>query len=464
MKKNLLLSGFALAAVLCAAGATLAIHQAVQAKAEAAAGSDVAAAIREYIAEDGTYTKKTDIFLTEQARGDMIDVFHAKHNVLRRTTYYDETKDALLMGDYDGGFASINSGYRKVDANMQHYAYAGDNTSTSDYFTNATPDYTVADTTPNAFFVNLSALASGASGLSTWTTDGSSYYYNFTEIALDEKGDYTDPFLKTVQFFAAPMLLQNTSYFTPDYVQIRKCTDWLSIRLYTSSTDNAKLTVYDESNGLLAEARVFKGLVASESSRWSLKGSWDSWTDAVPFSYCVHVRETEQYKLERAIDKETSFKVVDTVENKWYGITYVEESIRTHFTWDGENDANIKTNTTRDYTFYWKGSGKSLWVSSTQSFTVNLCSEWVEAYPKIGIYYWIDTYTTEKITVNLVSWPGDLKASAASVPVSINGLANKLIIVGCNDGGEKVVQSADLNIADSFSTATVASDNSVELA
>lgn len=281
MKKNLVVTGFALTAMLFAAGAALSIHNALAVHADDATPDEVNTAILGYINEGKTYTKKTQIFLTEEARADMVDVFHAKHNVLERTTYYDETTNALLMGDYDGGFDHINSGYRydSEAGNMKHYSYTGDNSSTADYFTAVHDDYSVKDTSPNEYFVNLSQIATEALS-QTWTKDGNgAFYHDFTTsestdpIPMDEHGNYADPFLKTIQYFAAPMLLQDNHYFTPRYVQIRTCSEWLSIRLYVSPGSNGSLTVYDDYNGLLAEARVFRGLVREETSRWASRAA-----------------------------------------------------------------------------------------------------------------------------------------------------------------------------------------------
>ncbi len=70
---------------------------------------------------NGVYTKKTNINLSEYAIEDIQEYFHGIVD-LDRTTYYKG--NALLMGDLDGGFANINSGYgTDASGNMTHFTW-----------------------------------------------------------------------------------------------------------------------------------------------------------------------------------------------------------------------------------------------------------------------------------------------------------------------------------------------------
>ncbi len=459
MKKNLVVTGFALTAMLFVAGAALSIHNAMAVHAEDASDTEVQSAILGYINESKTYTKKTQIFLNEEARVDMVDVFHAKHNVLERTTYYDETTNALLMGDYDGGFDHINSGYRydSEAGNMKHYSYTGDNSSTADYFTAVHDDYSVKDTSPNEYFVNLSQIAGEVLG-KTWTKDGNgAFYHDFTTsestdpIPMDEHGNYTDTFLKTIQYFAAPMLLQDNHYFTPRYVQIRTCTDWLSIRLYVSPGSNGSLTVYDDYNGLLAEARVFRGLVAQETSRWVVKGSWaEHWDVPVTMKYYATIRETEQYCLTQQFAAWTAFKVVDIERDYWYGMDNVDSSLKPFLSNDG---GNIKLGATRTYSLFWKASEESLWINVEDiTFTLNVEAAWYGDATQFGIYSFCKGYTDKDVwNPTYTEWPGNLVAAATTQTLTISGFSNLLTI---NVPGTST-QTADLDISVAFSSVTI---------
>lgn len=224
-------------------------------------GEDVQTLVNKYINAEKQYTKKTEIFLNEAAVAECEEYFHAGYVSLKRRTYYDETADALLMGDFGGGFANINSGYAKNGSNMEHYSYAdAASPKASTLFTARNVDYTVNNTTPNAFFVNLSAIASEVSE-HDWVLNGSVYEYAVGEINFSGS-DYADALLHKIQFFAAPLLLQNIvggvqNYLTPEKITIQEDADKLVIGLHVSSGDSGKI----EGGGtLLASASVEKGL------------------------------------------------------------------------------------------------------------------------------------------------------------------------------------------------------------
>jgi len=217
---------------------------------------EVVALIGEF-SEGKKYTKLSEIYLKEEALEDLKSYFHAGYQPMKMRTYYDEEANALLMGDYGGGFANINSGYAKVDTKMEHYTYTGSPVSASDLFTARNKTYDVEDTSPNDFFVNLSKIKTEA-GLHTWTGSGT-YTYTFDNVQRDAQGHYQDALLHDVQFFAAPMLLENFgAYLLPSKVEVEKVGDDLEIRYFVSGAEVSKLT---SEGGLLSKAIIKTGLV-----------------------------------------------------------------------------------------------------------------------------------------------------------------------------------------------------------
>ena len=222
----------------------------------AADPDDVKTLIQGYVdAQAGKYTKKTHIHLNDAAITELKEYFHAGANAPKRRTYYDETVDALLMGDYDGGFTHINSGYAKNGDNMDHYSYNGSSTDGSDFFTAKEVDYPVNNTSPNQFFVNLSNVAN-ESALHDWEVEGDVYTYEIT--SLEKEGDfYKDALLHKVFYFVAPMLLEK-AYFSPSKITVEEVDSKLVISLYVDGVDLAKL---DNEDGLLSQASIEKGLI-----------------------------------------------------------------------------------------------------------------------------------------------------------------------------------------------------------
>ena len=208
-----------------------------------------------YIGDGGQYTKKTTIYI----KGENVDAnyFHAGHTVLQRTTYY--SNGALLMGDLNGGFETINSGYANNGVNMDHFSSTQGLAGLTDS-TKRSVDYTVSNKQMSDYFFGLSELIADYDN-SKWvkTNDKEEYTYTIDSLAVDANGNYVDSVLKEYQYFAAPMLLQNLDanhYLSPRTIVIEDVEGTLSIRIYAPS-DTGKL--YSE-GGLLAEARVYKGL------------------------------------------------------------------------------------------------------------------------------------------------------------------------------------------------------------
>lgn len=216
---------------------------------------EVASLIGEFT-ESKKYTKLSEIYLKEEALLDLKSYFHAGYQPLKMRTYYDEEVNALLMGDYNGGFSNINAGYAKVESNMERYTYNAETPSVDTLFTAREKTYEVEDTSPNEFFVNLSRIQSETS-LHTWSGNGI-YTYTFENVQRDAEGHYEDALLHDVQYFAAPMLLEDFgAYLLPSRVEIEKVGDNLEIRYFVSETETNKLT---SEGGLLSKAIIQKGL------------------------------------------------------------------------------------------------------------------------------------------------------------------------------------------------------------
>ena len=190
---------------------------------------------------DGVYTKKSNIYLSSASQAEIAKYFHG--NVEKdRTTYYNG--EYLLMGDIDGTFNTINSGYRTAGADMKHFTYKDGK---------VVDDYTVKNTTLHEFYVTLNKLKDSNYFDSTWV-DGS-----HTVTGKDDK--YLADFLA----FTAPCLYDTVfenNYITSQGIilTIKEGSheiygDYLSLSITLTSTDSGKLI-----KGLiLSEARIYKG-------------------------------------------------------------------------------------------------------------------------------------------------------------------------------------------------------------
>lgn len=223
-------------------------------EAKATTSSDLAALMSEYVG-DGQYTKKTTIYVDDAIEGFDSAYFHAGSNQYKRTTYY--APGALLMGNLNGGFDSINSGYANDgEGNMNHYH----STEGLNGLTDAEKreiDYTVSGKTMADYFYDLKDLAEISSDIDSWVYEEGIYTYTIESLQYDEEGEYQDPILKQFQYFAAPMLLTHSSkdashYFSPASITVQETGGALSIKIYATS-DTGKLW---SDGGLLAEARV----------------------------------------------------------------------------------------------------------------------------------------------------------------------------------------------------------------
>ena len=220
---------------------------------------DLKAMMNKYIDDYGQYTKKSHIYL-KTSTPDFATYFHAGHTVQERTTYYDD--DVLLMGDIDGGFSTINSGYANSGANMVHFR-SEDGVNAINSAAVRTPDYTVENKQMSDYFFNLhdlvNAIAEGDWGkYEDPDTHHVTYYHEINNLER-VNGEYNDVLLKKFQYFAAPMLLQTAEhYLTFRSIVIDEMGGYLHISIYLADVDSGKV---DHADCLLAEAMVYAGLM-----------------------------------------------------------------------------------------------------------------------------------------------------------------------------------------------------------
>ena len=187
----------------------------------------------------GVYTKKTNIYLNSNSTNEISQYFHG--DVAKdRTTYYNG--EYLLMGDIDGGFNTINSGYRTSGSDVKHFTYQ--NGSVVD-------DYTIPGTTLHSLYVTMTKLKSNYLD-SSWSE------------GIHEVTSSSDKYLNDFLAFTAPCLTDyvlSSNYLTTNGMkleiaeEINSIGEHLALRIYASAVDSGKVGT----NLLLSEARIYKG-------------------------------------------------------------------------------------------------------------------------------------------------------------------------------------------------------------
>lgn len=392
-----------------------------------------------FIDENGYYTKKTTLYLTEAARGET-SYFHNGANAAQRATYYSENTGALLMGDYDGSFTNINSGYKNDgNGNAKHFTYLGTGDDTSDLFTNVEYGWTAQAQEVGNYYPTLTSLKKFFTiGGSAWSYDGAydSFVYSPTLGITD--GHYNDIILKNFQFFIAPMMLEG-NYFSWSSVRVTKASNFLSLRLMASASDEEKSTIKGATEVLVAEARVFKGLdFNSNPVPATLKGSFDSWGAGYTMSEITDIYVPEQYKYTLSVVEGTP---VELKVNHIYG---------GNDHWTGYNDSNkddyyvagsdnIQLSLAGTYTVYFKvlGDGhRSIYISRDsgldKEYTFNDVPDWViSSNASIFAWIWGGQYGGG-------SWMklSDLSVGAVSFKVTFDYSAGHILFVRCPSNTE----------------------------
>lgn len=189
----------------------------------------------------GVYTKKSNIYLTSAAVNDLQNYFHGEV-AKDRTTYYNSSY--LLMGDLDGGFDEINSGYRNSGKNMNHFTLVDGI---------VVDDYSVSNTDIHTYYVTLKKMKD-------------TKYFNSSWI----NGEYTvtssnDKYLADFLAFTAPCLTDyvfNSHYITDVGIKLTISEqkhlvfgEYLSMKMYVNALDKGKVG----NDLVLSEARIYKG-------------------------------------------------------------------------------------------------------------------------------------------------------------------------------------------------------------
>lgn len=236
--------------------------------------NELTSKVRTYY-NQGVYQKKTDINFTTETANELATYFHTGNTpILNRTTYFNG--NALIMGDIDGKFDYINSGYgtvtesnkAKVEQDVNHSVNVGDMThfTLNENLTTVTYNYTVPYSTSfidygyegkgmEAFYTTLENMSKNYFFKEDWQYDESIGYYH--EIT-DKK---TDGFLKDFLDITAPLLLtsiyEDTNYFTLDKLVIKEEDGFLSLQILLDST-SLGLTI--DNTNVLSEARIYPNI------------------------------------------------------------------------------------------------------------------------------------------------------------------------------------------------------------
>ena len=244
---------------------------------EANVNNDAKALVSSYYNE-GVYTKKTQMYLTEDAIVQFKDHFHV-NATSDRTTYY--SGDYLLMGDYDGGFDVVNSGYMNDGANIAHFEYSGDiNNPISKKYTS------IKGTSIEDYFVALDDM------LEEGYFDNFEYNGNQKYVYTVVAGSGVEEKLHDFLWFSAPGLEDSIfgnangyNYFSQEGIKLvleekshEYYGSYLSIRILLDVLDIGKVKTPEELENwetgddgyiipegeelVLSEARVYKGLNA----------------------------------------------------------------------------------------------------------------------------------------------------------------------------------------------------------
>ena len=249
MKKKIILSSILALGVL--GGVVGLTHGPVEVDASATSES-IVNTLKNYY-NDGVYTKKTQIDLTTVAETEIKEHFHGNVE-LNRSTYYKH--NALLMGDFDGSFKSVNSGYgTDASGNMTHFTWNQEAQETE-------IDYTVTKGEhQNWKDKDIDGMEGFYVTLNDMLVDG--YFDSWTsfEYSVINKND---KYLLDFLAFTAPCLestFLSSNYFTataqnPVKLKIQDRTDYLSLQIILNESNSGTV---NNTSRILSDARIYKG-------------------------------------------------------------------------------------------------------------------------------------------------------------------------------------------------------------
>lgn len=200
---------------------------------------DYSALLTEYH-NGGIYTKKSNIYLNSSSTAELAKYFHG--DVAKdRTTYYNG--EYLLMGDIDGTFNTINSGYRTSGSDVKHFTYQNGN---------VVDDYTVKDTTLHKMYVTMNKFKTSNYLDSSWV-NGEHTVTGISDTYLSDFLAFTAPCLTDYVLSSNYLIAKGMKLTISE--STNKFGSYLALRIYTTNTDSGKVV----SNSLLSEARIYKG-------------------------------------------------------------------------------------------------------------------------------------------------------------------------------------------------------------
>ena len=430
MKKIITFSAALILGVCAFAGVTNNIKMA---KADPGINADdLKGLLNDYIDNEGQYTKKTTLFLTDAAKNET-SYFHAGANALQRATYYDDDNGILLMGDYEGTFSKINSGYMNVAGGVQHFTYKGfASPNEEDLFTNITDNgWTASGQSVGEYYPTLTYLKTLING-AEWSYDGDYDAFVYYPAITMTDGNYDDNILRSFQYFVAPMMLQG-SYFSWSSIRVTKASSFLSLRLLASSTDEEKSRIKGSTEVLVAEARIYKGLdLDAAPVAATLKGSFNEWGDGYEMEECTDIYVPEQYKYTLA----TTSANVEVKVNHRYGAAdhwVGHEKLANNDYWLGGSD-NISLVYAGTYSIYYKVLGndnRSIYVARDagldKQYTFTGVGDWVFSADAV-VFAWLEgnSYGSgEWVQVTGVA------QSSTSFNLTFENSASKVLFVRC---------------------------------
>ena len=202
--------------------------------------------LKEYY-NDGKYTRRTWINLSNEAMKDSVENYFVANKIsLERTTYF--SGETLMMGNIDGsigGEKGINSGYTTIDNSLYHYVL--------DEYSNTIDEdslvLNVKDTSVTKFFVTMKTFSNNYVN-GDWVKYGNIYRYDPLDTSFNlETKKYNDPVLDDFLMFTASCFYntnsENLHYIGLDYVEIEEVDSHLELRLYADELDYGKLNNND---------------------------------------------------------------------------------------------------------------------------------------------------------------------------------------------------------------------------
>ena len=304
---------------------------------------------------NGIYTKKTEIHLTEGVWETFETLLHKKATP-NRTTYYNG--EYLLMGDYDGGFDEINSGYMNEGNDMAHFKYSGNlvdpiankyvsvkNTSIQDYYV------ALDDMIDNEFFNGWNPINDGATKCYKYVI-GTNENLEVNQLVHDFLW-FTAPGLSDLAFSNSNGLGNFISQDNLTLIVEEKTNDsygpYLSLRIvldvlmagFVRTDEELQSWKHDEETGAfivpdgeeltLAEARVYKGNISFDEQQDVNELYVEEAINSIYKKYILNDTNQLNQKLVASLSLDPSYSIElfgkrKSVNVKWNCVGTIEET------------------------------------------------------------------------------------------------------------------------------------------